>query len=128
MVGSRGERPRQARTTRGPQSGGVQEGVTARLRAREAARAEREGALCVIPLHSNLLLLASSSTAPASLAITPAEHEVATLAAAGWSNSLIAARRGSSPNTVANLLRSAYEKLGISGRRELRTLLLGPRR
>jgi DNA-binding CsgD family transcriptional regulator len=97
--------------------------VVARARATRAAKGAGGEAFCVISLHSNLLLLASPTITPASLGITNAEHEVAMLAAAGLSNSLIAARRESSPNTVANLLTSAYRKLGISGRRELRTLM-----
>lgn len=76
------------------------------------------------------LLLLSVSEEPASPArgaladLTEAERTVALLAADGLSNRSIAARRGASARTVANQLASAYQKLGLSGRRELRALLL----
>ena len=54
------------------------------------------------------------------------EQEVVRLAARGLSNSAIAARRECSIHTVANQLASAYRKLGVSGRRELRAHLRQP--
>lgn len=51
--------------------------------------------------------------------LTAAEDEVAQLASRGVSNDRIARSRGCSPRTVANLLASAYKKLGIASRSEL---------
>jgi DNA-binding CsgD family transcriptional regulator len=55
--------------------------------------------------------------------LTPAEREVALLAAAGLSNSAIAGQRGRSANTIANQLAAACAKIGVAGRRELRATL-----
>ncbi len=51
--------------------------------------------------------------------LTPAERDVARLAAAGWSNAEIARERGSSERTIANQLATVYRKLGIGSRVEL---------
>ena len=59
--------------------------------------------------------------------LTESERAVVALAVAGKSNRTIAAERGSSPRTIANQLASAYQKLGLSGRRELRAGLRGRR-
>jgi DNA-binding CsgD family transcriptional regulator len=52
--------------------------------------------------------------------LTPAEWQVAALAAAGLSNGEIAARRGVSVNTVRAQLASTLGKLEMTRRRELR--------
>lgn len=57
--------------------------------------------------------------APQDNPLTAAEDEVAQLASRGISNDRIAKTRGCSPRTVANLLASAYKKLGIASRSEL---------
>ncbi|MEO7112689.1 MAG: helix-turn-helix transcriptional regulator [Polyangiaceae bacterium] len=62
---------------------------------------------------------ALDAEAPHDNPLTAAEDEVAQLASRGVSNARIAKTRGSSPRTVANLLASAYKKLGISSRSEL---------
>jgi DNA-binding CsgD family transcriptional regulator len=59
--------------------------------------------------------------------LTNAERAVIALAISGMSNDAIAARRRSSTRTVAKQLATAYQKLGLSGRRELRAGLLGQR-
>lgn len=51
--------------------------------------------------------------------LTAAEKHVATLAIAGFSNSQIAGKRGTSVRTVEKQLSSIYQKLGIPGRGEL---------
>jgi DNA-binding CsgD family transcriptional regulator len=51
--------------------------------------------------------------------LTAAEREVAALAARGQDNASIAKARRCSPRTVANLLQSAYRKLGVRSRSEL---------
>jgi len=51
--------------------------------------------------------------------LSRAEEDVVRAVLAGHSNARIAHARGTSPNTVANQLRSIYVKLGISGRLEL---------
>lgn len=55
--------------------------------------------------------------------LSPREHEVATLAAAGMTSKQIGDQLGLSPRTVDNNLRRAYAKLGISGRRDLAAAL-----
>jgi DNA-binding NarL/FixJ family response regulator len=52
-------------------------------------------------------------------ALSPAEREVATLAAAGWTNAAISVHRGTSDRTVANQMASIFRKLGVSSRQEL---------
>lgn len=63
-------------------------------------------------------------------ALTVAEREVVTLVLDGHSNAEIARRRGCSRHTVANQLKSACRKLGVSGRiglaQELAGLMAGP--
>jgi DNA-binding CsgD family transcriptional regulator len=51
--------------------------------------------------------------------LTPAERQVLALLLEGRTASEIAARRSTSPRTVANQLASIYRKLGVQGRREL---------
>ncbi|WP_067176595.1 LuxR family transcriptional regulator [Microtetraspora niveoalba] len=59
--------------------------------------------------------------------LTSREREMCELAAAGLSNSAIAANLGISVRTVTNLLGRAYHKLGIHDRRQLAdALLLSP--
>lgn len=55
--------------------------------------------------------------------LTSAEVTVAELAARGLSNIAIAALRDCAPRTVANQLAVVYQKLRVSGRRELRAFL-----
>ncbi|HET7543599.1 MAG TPA: helix-turn-helix transcriptional regulator [Polyangiaceae bacterium] len=55
--------------------------------------------------------------------LTLAEQSVVDLALQGLSSRAIAEARCCSPSTVANQLASAYAKLKISGRRELRARL-----
>jgi DNA-binding CsgD family transcriptional regulator len=68
-----------------------------------------------------------TSLAESAAGLTESERAVVALAMAGKSNAMIAAERGSSPRTIANQLASAYQKLGLSGRRELRAGLRGRR-
>jgi DNA-binding CsgD family transcriptional regulator len=51
--------------------------------------------------------------------LSVAESEVARAVVEGQSNKEIAVKRGTSPYTVANQLRSIYAKLGVSNRLEL---------
>jgi DNA-binding CsgD family transcriptional regulator len=51
--------------------------------------------------------------------LTRAEHEVALLVLEGKTNADIARLRRTSARTVANQLRSVYNKLGVSSRAEL---------
>lgn len=55
--------------------------------------------------------------------LSPSEHRVATLAAQRLSNNQIAQELFVSPKTVEYHLRHVYQKLNITGRRPLRTLL-----
>jgi DNA-binding CsgD family transcriptional regulator len=64
-----------------------------------------------------------ASTADATSALSPREHEIASLAATGLASKQIAEQLGLSPRTVDNNLRRAYAKLGIDGRHQLATAL-----
>jgi DNA-binding CsgD family transcriptional regulator len=52
--------------------------------------------------------------------LTPSERAAIELVAQGLSNAEVALARGVSVNTIVNQLTSAYRKLRVSGRRELR--------
>jgi len=77
-------------------------------------------------LGPDVVLLTVPSRAPTATEhawLTSAERSVVALALRGLSSRAIAEARGCSPSTVANQLASAYAKLKISGRRELRARL-----
>jgi DNA-binding CsgD family transcriptional regulator len=78
--------------------------------------------LFTVEAPASAVPIASSAPGPG---LSPTEWEIVRLAMLGLSNPEIAGRRRSSPRTVANHLASAYRKLGVSGRRELRAFLLG---
>lgn len=59
------------------------------------------------------------ATAAAPTRLTAREHEVAALAASGWTSRRIADHLVVSIRTVENHLQRAYEKLGVRGREEL---------
>jgi DNA-binding NarL/FixJ family response regulator len=61
----------------------------------------------------------SAGTLRAHEGLTDSEKDVVELVVQGWSNSRIAAERGTSPRTIANQLGAAYRKLGVQSRREL---------
>ncbi len=63
------------------------------------------------------------SAAGAGSALTPREHEVAALAASGLSNTLIAARLGTSPRTVSAHVSHILAKLSLRSRAGLRDAL-----
>jgi DNA-binding CsgD family transcriptional regulator len=72
-----------------------------------------------VPLHAG----------SAMRALTPAEREVAALAAAGLSNQAIATCTGKAVRTVANQMASILSKLHVGSRYNLRvSLALGSRR
>jgi DNA-binding CsgD family transcriptional regulator len=74
----------------------------------------------------SVLLAAAPLVSEARLArLTAAEREVALLAVQGATDADIAARRGSAERTVANQLRSVFEKLGVHSRAELAASLAG---
>jgi DNA-binding CsgD family transcriptional regulator len=58
--------------------------------------------------------------------LTPAEIEVVRAIAAGSSQARVARQRGTSRQTVANQVASAFRKLGIGSRRELQRLMAAP--
>ena len=58
--------------------------------------------------------------------LSPSEREVAELARLGLSNAAIAARRRTSPRTIANQLSSLFKKLGVQSRLELVLVRLLP--
>jgi DNA-binding NarL/FixJ family response regulator len=51
--------------------------------------------------------------------LSAAEQEVATLAAAGWPNSAIGVRRGTSTKTTAVQMSSIFQKLVINSRDDI---------
>jgi DNA-binding winged helix-turn-helix (wHTH) protein/DNA-binding CsgD family transcriptional regulator len=63
------------------------------------------------------------SDGSASLLLSPREREIATLAAAGWSNQAIAKELYLSVRTVGNHLQGVYTKLGINARGQLAAAL-----
>jgi DNA-binding CsgD family transcriptional regulator len=90
---------------------------------RERPRLDAPGGLEAFRLADDPLLailswpVAGGDGAPGPL--TPAEAEVLELLRAGLSNRDIAARRGRSPRTIVNQVRSIFVKLGVRGRPEL---------
>ena len=86
-------------------------------KAREAAAAEQKA--------GRLLARCEGATTPAIRAIAarvwlePAELDTALQAASGRSNKQIASDMHPSVRTVENRLQRVYEKLGVSGRRDL---------
>jgi ATP/maltotriose-dependent transcriptional regulator MalT len=66
---------------------------------------------------------AFASDGSARLPLSPREREIATLAAAGWSNQAIAQELYLSVRTVGNHLQGVYTKLGIKGRGQLAAAL-----
>src|SRR4030095_4102045 len=96
------------------------------MQSRQNRTAPGPTSLRATPIGNALLLLSVPATRTQQLAqptLTEAERDVALLAAAGFSNDDIAQRRRCRPRTIANQLASAYRKMGISGRRELRARL-----
>ncbi|WP_433194646.1 helix-turn-helix transcriptional regulator [Nocardia sp. CA-107356] len=104
--------------------------------------AEREGAM-LRPEHYEVARLALGTLSMDRLAVdhpvrqhrpsrwyelTNAEQEVATLAAAGWTNTAIAARRGSSFKTVDAQMATIFQKLMITTRADLTRLVPTDRR
>jgi DNA-binding NarL/FixJ family response regulator len=72
------------------------------------------------------ILIEGSFSHGAMDSLTPAEREVALLAAEGLSDKDIAARRSRSDRTVARQLSSVYRKLQIGSRTDLAGLLATP--
>jgi len=79
-----------------------------------AARADRE-------LRATGITVSTADTGLASL--TPQQHQIALLAAAGHTNKQIAARLFLSPRTVSTHLHQVFPKLGITSRAALRDAL-----
>ena len=71
----------------------------------------------------SVVVLRTPEHGPQLSVLTDAERAVAVLVARGLSNPQIAQRRGRSPRTVANQVRSIYSKLEIKSRQQLVRLL-----
>ena len=71
-----------------------------------------------------LAILSYAIVIPPHGALTNAESEVARLVAKGMSNREIAAARATKERTVANQLKSIFQKFGIQSRVELVMLLV----
>lgn len=106
------------------------------------AASEREGSM-LRPEHSEVARLALGTLSLNKVAVdhpvrrsrpspwpelSVAEQEVATLAAAGWTNSAIAARRGSSFKTVDAQMVAIFQKLMINSRADIATFVPADRR
>jgi DNA-binding winged helix-turn-helix (wHTH) protein/DNA-binding NarL/FixJ family response regulator len=87
--------------------------------ARVQELAARAGAAVV----GAALLPPSRPRTDAGLPLSPRELEIATLAAAGWSNQAIAEQLYLSVRTVGNHLQGVYAKLGINARGQLAAAL-----
>jgi|SRR5688572_22388408 DNA-binding NarL/FixJ family response regulator len=90
------------------------------------------GAACIWVTRVAPRLLIINAPTPASAAraaakLTESERTVVLLALRGLTNDAIGRARACSARTIANQLASAYEKLGIRGRRELRAWMSGGR-
>ncbi|RLB53368.1 MAG: hypothetical protein DRJ42_12160 [Deltaproteobacteria bacterium] len=72
-----------------------------------------------------LMVIDVPGSAPALDGLTTAERAVVMLALDGRSNKEIARDRDCSVKTVANQLRSSYQKLGVNSRFELAAKVLG---
>lgn len=70
------------------------------------------------------LVAVSVAAETRALPLTPAEREVARFAALGLSNKEIARRRGRAVRTVANQVAAILEKLGLSSRAQLGSVVL----
>ena len=81
-----------------------------------ADRAETDGELSVLSVDARPQAAAAAS-------LSPAELEVASYAIRGFSNDRIARERQVSARTIANQLRSIFEKLGVSTRSQLAATL-----
>jgi DNA-binding CsgD family transcriptional regulator len=85
---------------------------------------EPSGKARITRISGNLLLLSvpveSALDPSAARVLTSAERAVIELTLDGLSNAAVARKRRCSPRTVANQLASAYKKLGVGSRRELR--------
>jgi DNA-binding CsgD family transcriptional regulator len=66
---------------------------------------------------------AATTTTSAWQALSVAEQQVALLAAAGWPNSAIAVRRGTSTKTIDAQMSSILQKLMISSRKDIASLI-----
>jgi DNA-binding CsgD family transcriptional regulator len=74
----------------------------------------------VTELCDGLVMISVTDEVCSAQRLSEAEREVIQLALRGHSNRAIAVVRRCSGSTIANQLASAYHKLRISGRRELR--------
>lgn len=103
----------------------------------DAGDPKRPGRLRVIPLGERFVLLSITDDADAGPfddggirndpGLSAAERAVAELAVRGLTNTEIARERRVAKRTIANQLAVVYQKLGVSGRRELRAWFRGRR-
>ncbi|WP_327739930.1 helix-turn-helix transcriptional regulator [Streptomyces nojiriensis] len=66
---------------------------------------------------------ARTAPRPATAVLTPQQRQIATLAAAGLTNKLIAERLALSPRTVSTHLYQLFHKVGVTSRAGLRDAL-----
>ena len=70
--------------------------------------------------------MAIASLHPSPCSLTPAERQVAAMAAAGLPYKIIARQLGKSPATVRNQLHAVYQKLDVANRTALAYRLRNP--
>jgi predicted ATPase/DNA-binding CsgD family transcriptional regulator len=76
-------------------------------------------ALGTLPIDASTVDRAAAKSALGWETLSKAEQEVAILAAAGWPNSAIGARRGTATKTIDGQISSIFQKLMISSRKDI---------
>jgi DNA-binding CsgD family transcriptional regulator len=119
-----------ARADLRPAAAGIPDEVVERVRelvelVADAGVTPGEGILLDVEVEGVRCLLQRRAAAPASLALSPRQGEIALLVATGRTNRSIARSLGISEWTVNSHLRRIYEKLGVRSRAEMVAKVLG---
>jgi DNA-binding NarL/FixJ family response regulator len=101
-------------------------GVRSRVEIVDRVQLLRRATFVTAELAATNIVIGTAPIRSREARLTVAEREVCELAARGTSNADIANARGSAARTVANLLASAYRKLGVASRAQLVRVLHDP--